>query len=101
LQPTRFGTKLPQTTRFNPLRKRYQPPDRIFRRPRLAPNLPGLDPSLVTINHTENKGKARPYAGAGRGPFPNSISSALQNLTAARTDGATCYVETLAQPPTR
>jgi hypothetical protein len=58
-------------------------------------NLPGLGPSLVTINHTENKGEARPYAGAGRGPFPNSISSALQNLTAADTDGATCYVETL------
>jgi hypothetical protein len=58
-------------------------------------NLPGLGPSLVTINHTENKGEARPYAGAGRGPFPNSISSALQNLTAAGTDGATCYVETL------
>jgi methyl-accepting chemotaxis protein len=24
LQSARFGTKLPQTTRFNPLRKRYQ-----------------------------------------------------------------------------
>jgi hypothetical protein len=57
--------------------------------------LPGIGPSLVTINHTENKGEGRPLAGAGRGPFPNSISSALQNLTAAGTDGGTCYVETL------
>ncbi|MBV9971210.1 MAG: hypothetical protein JO228_14585 [Xanthobacteraceae bacterium] len=58
-------------------------------------SLPGIGPALVTINHTENKGEARPLAGAGRGPFPNSVSSALQNLTAAGTDGSTCYVETL------
>jgi hypothetical protein len=56
---------------------------------------PGVGPSLVTINHTENKGEIKPYAGAGRGPFPNSISTALQNLTAAGTTGSTCYVETL------
>jgi hypothetical protein len=58
-------------------------------------SLPGLGPSLVTINHTENKGEAHPLAGAGRGPFPNSISNALQNLTATGTNGATCYLETL------
>jgi hypothetical protein len=56
---------------------------------------PGVGPSMLTINHTENKGEIKPYAGAGQGPFPNSISTAVQNLTAVGATGSTCHVETL------
>jgi hypothetical protein len=60
----------------------------LFRRP-------GVGPSILSINHTENKGELNPIAGAGQGPFPNSISTAVQNLTAAGVTGSTCHVETL------